>query len=87
MSKYYDYYYEKKYDKYYSDKSEKYYSEKNDKYSKQKKSYKSKEQLEKDPTLIDTLIACKGKTLGCWCKPEKCHGDVLVELIEQYSTN
>lgn len=21
-----------------------------------------------------------GKTLGCWCKPEACHGDVLVKL-------
>ena len=25
-----------------------------------------------------------GKTLGCWCKPLPCHGDVLVELAEQY---
>ena len=24
----------------------------------------------------------KGKVLGCWCKPGPCHGDVLVELIE-----
>jgi Domain of unknown function (DUF4326) len=23
----------------------------------------------------------RGKVLGCWCKPEACHGDVLVELI------
>ena len=23
----------------------------------------------------------KGKKLGCWCKPECCHGDVLVELL------
>jgi hypothetical protein len=22
----------------------------------------------------------RGKILGCWCKPEACHGDVLVEL-------
>ncbi len=22
--------------------------------------------------------------LGCWCKPEACHGDVLVELVNQY---
>jgi hypothetical protein len=29
--------------------------------------------------LLPTL---KGKTLGCWCKPEACHGDVLVEFIE-----
>jgi Domain of unknown function (DUF4326) len=23
-----------------------------------------------------------GKVLGCWRKPEACHGDALVELIE-----
>lgn len=23
-----------------------------------------------------------GKTLGCWCKPQACHGDVLVDLAE-----
>jgi hypothetical protein len=22
------------------------------------------------------------KTLGCWCSPQRCHGDVLVELLE-----
>ena len=22
----------------------------------------------------------KGKTLGCWCKPKKCHGDILLEI-------
>ena len=22
--------------------------------------------------------------LGCWCKPEDCHGDVLVELVNQF---
>jgi len=25
----------------------------------------------------------RGKTLGCWCKPEKCHGDVLIELLNK----
>lgn len=24
----------------------------------------------------------KGKRLGCWCKPELCHGDVLAALAE-----
>jgi hypothetical protein len=23
----------------------------------------------------------RGKTLGCWCKPEMCHGDILIELL------
>lgn len=27
------------------------------------------------------LEELKGKTLGCWCHPEKCHGDILLELI------
>lgn len=27
----------------------------------------------------------KGKVLGCWCKPRACHGDVLIELIEEKS--
>jgi uncharacterized protein DUF4326 len=25
-------------------------------------------------------LELKGKTLGCWCKPYQCHGDVLAEL-------
>lgn len=24
----------------------------------------------------------KGRTLGCWCKPLACHGDVLVKYAE-----
>ena len=27
---------------------------------------------------MDSLLELKGKTLGCWCKPEDCHGDILV---------
>ena len=25
----------------------------------------------------------RGKVLGCWCKPLKCHGDVLVEFANK----
>lgn len=25
----------------------------------------------------------KDKVLGCWCKPEACHGDVLAELADK----
>jgi len=28
-----------------------------------------------------SLHELKGKRLGCFCKPKLCHGDVLVELI------
>ena len=34
--------------------------------------------------LTDQLLELKGKNLGCWCKPNECHGDVLVELINKY---
>jgi hypothetical protein len=32
------------------------------------------------PELLRQLPELEGKTLGCWCKPSPCHGDVLVEL-------
>lgn len=33
--------------------------------------------------LLDSIGELKGKTLGCWCKPLACHGDVLAELADQ----
>ena len=41
--------------------------------------------LKEKPELINDLLKLKGKTLGCWCHPEPCHGDVLVKYIEKYS--
>jgi len=32
--------------------------------------------------LINDIEELRGKQMGCWCKPESCHGDVLVELLE-----
>lgn len=40
--------------------------------------------LESDPILVNNLLKLKGKKLGCWCKPNDCHGDILVELISKY---
>lgn len=37
--------------------------------------------LKNSPELLSELKMLKGKNLGCWCKPEACHGDVLVEII------
>ena len=31
--------------------------------------------------LQNDLHELKGKTLGCYCKPKKCHGDILIDLI------
>ena len=36
------------------------------------------------PDLMARLWELEGKVLGCWCKPESCHGDVLVKLLEEY---
>ena len=41
-----------------------------------------KEYLLKNEQLLNDLPELKGKTLGCWCNPEACHGDVLIELVE-----
>lgn len=36
--------------------------------------------------LFGQLWELAGKRLGCWCKPEACHGDILVKLFkEKYS--
>jgi hypothetical protein len=40
--------------------------------------------LNKDEQLVEELKALKGKRLGCWCCPEPCHGNILLELIEIY---
>jgi len=36
--------------------------------------------LLKQPELIAALPELAGKTLGCWCAPQACHGDVLARL-------
>ena len=33
------------------------------------------------PELLRHLEELRGKTLGCWCSPLACHGDVLIELL------
>ena len=35
-----------------------------------------------DSDLKNDLLELKGKILGCWCSPEPCHGDILIELCE-----
>lgn len=32
------------------------------------------------PALLASIDELRGKTLGCWCAPNECHGDVLKEL-------
>lgn len=35
------------------------------------------------PDLLALLPTLKGKRLGCFCRPQRCHGDVLIELIDE----
>lgn len=34
----------------------------------------------KQQDLMDSLDELRGKTLGCWCAPQRCHGEILVGL-------
>ena len=42
---------------------------------------KYREWILAQPELLRDLHELDGKVLGCWCSPEKCHGDVLLELL------
>jgi len=42
---------------------------------------KYREWIVKQDHLLASLDELRGKTLGCWCAPEACHGDVLVEML------
>jgi hypothetical protein len=42
--------------------------------------------LPTQPELMAALPELKGKVLGCWCHPEPCHGDVLIQRIEGEAT-
>ena len=39
--------------------------------------------LEERPDLVERLPELRGKVLACWCAPESCHGDVLLELASK----
>ena len=36
-----------------------------------------------NPEIISSLYELRGKRLGCSCKPQLCHGDVLIEMLEE----
>lgn len=41
------------------------------------------ERINDDPEFRENVKNLYGKTLGCFCKPKACHGDILVKLAEQ----
>ena len=38
-----------------------------------------------DPDFRRDVLALKGKTLGCFCKPGPCHGDVIAAWVDAAS--
>ena len=37
--------------------------------------------LIKNPTIKKEVLKLKGKTLGCWCTPLPCHGDIIIDYL------
>lgn len=40
------------------------------------------EKIDDDGAFRDQLLTLRGKRLGCYCKPEMCHGDVIKEWLD-----
>lgn len=38
-------------------------------------------EIENDPEFRAAVEELRGKTLGCWCSPQACHGDVILEYL------
>lgn len=41
--------------------------------------------IQEQPELMDALPELADQTLGCWCAPNACHGDVLLRLAKEAS--
>src|SRR4029077_4234214 len=35
-----------------------------------------------DSDLVNDILELDGKRLGCWCKPARCHGDILKYVVD-----
>jgi hypothetical protein len=41
--------------------------------------------LDNDINFKNELMKLKNKNLGCWCSPDPCHGNILLDLISKYN--
>lgn len=39
--------------------------------------------LLKSARIRSQFLQLKDKNLGCWCTPDRCHGDVILRLLEE----
>jgi len=53
----------------------------------EKANEKYRQYIKSKPELMASLHELKGKKIGCWCAPNPCHGDVLVELVNNLKDN
>jgi hypothetical protein len=44
---------------------------------------KHREWIKEQPELLASLHELKDKRLGCYCKPEACHGDTLAAMADK----
>ena len=45
---------------------------------------KFEEYVRSQPDMVkDIKKELRGKTLGCWCAPQACHGDVLMKIANE----
>jgi len=42
--------------------------------------------LASDPAFRAAVLALRGKRLGCWCYPRRCHVDEIAEYVDGWST-
>lgn len=40
--------------------------------------------LETDSEFKEKVLSLQGKTLGCFCSPNACHGDIIAEYVNNY---
>lgn len=45
-----------------------------------------RDKLQNNPEMWQELQKLEGKVLGCFCKPKRCHGDILVKILEEIKT-
>lgn len=44
------------------------------------------DRLHSDKGFAAAVESLRGKTLGCFCKPQECHGDVIAEHLNSTET-
>ena len=47
----------------------------------------ARERIETDPEYRRRVRELAGKTLGCFCKPRRCHGDVLAQMADELAAS